>query len=41
MSGTEYAAFWATVFAYVLGAALAMIGLVLKKERLATAAVYA
>jgi cytochrome c-type biogenesis protein CcsB len=41
MSGTEYAAFWATVFAYVLGAALAMTGLVLKKERLAAAAVYA
>jgi len=40
MSGAEYAAFWATVFAYAFGAALAMIGLVLKKERLATAAVY-
>ncbi len=41
MSGTEYTAFWATVFAYVVGAALAMIGLVLKRERLATAALFA
>ncbi len=41
MSGMEYAAFWATVFAYVVGAALAMTGLVLKRERLATAALFA
>ena len=41
MSGSEYAAFWTTVFAYVLGAGLSMAGLVLKRERLTTAAVIA
>ena len=39
MSGTEYAAFWTTVFAYVLGTGAAMIGLVMKRDRLVTAGV--
>lgn len=38
MSGIEYAAFWVSAFAYVIGTALAMTGLVLKRERLATVA---
>ncbi len=41
MSGTEFATFWTTIFAYVLGAGLAMTGLVLRRERLATAALFA
>jgi cytochrome c-type biogenesis protein CcsB len=38
MSGTENAAFWITVFIYTAGAALALIGLVFKRERLMSAA---
>jgi cytochrome c-type biogenesis protein CcsB len=38
MSPVEYAAFWTTVFAYMLGTALALSGLIFNRERLATAA---
>ena len=39
MSPVEYATFWITVFVYMLGAALALTGLVFNRERLLTAAV--
>jgi cytochrome c-type biogenesis protein CcsB len=41
MSGTEFAAFWTTVFAYVLGTGLALTGLAMKRERILTAAAIA
>jgi cytochrome c-type biogenesis protein CcsB len=41
MSGLEFGAFWTTVFLYALGAALALTGLVFKRERLAAASVVA
>lgn len=38
MSSVEYATFWATVFVYMLGGALAITGLVFHRERLVDAA---
>ncbi len=38
MSPVEYTTFWITVFAYALGAVLALTGLVFKRERLVSAA---
>jgi cytochrome c-type biogenesis protein CcsB len=40
VSPTEYAAFWIAVFAYMLGASAALIGLVFHRNRLVTAAVW-
>jgi cytochrome c-type biogenesis protein CcsB len=41
MSPVEYATFWATVFVYMVGATLAITGLVFHRERLVNAAVAA
>ena len=41
MSPVEYATFWITVFVYMLGAALALTGLVFNRERLLSAAAIA
>ena len=38
MSPVEYAAFWTTVFAYALGTALSLSGIVFNRERWLTAA---